>query len=189
LWTGGLLLVGALVGIAAFAHREPPGAAGQTDGRPIQVAEDGYVSSDTCRACHPGQYDSWHTSFHRSMTQVATPDTVQADFDGTRVADVAGRPMLLQRRGTEFWAEFDDPDSGRLGPPSRITPASVMHHRLASSQVTGIAPTAVAWSASFQAPMSSPNGDGCRARWFLRPTTDHPSVGHGNWNAMCINRT
>src|SRR5438105_2957671 len=98
LWTGGVLLVGALVGIAAFAPREPPGAAGQTDGRPIQVAEEGYVSSDTCRACHPAQYASWHTSFHRTMTQVATPDTVQAEFDGTRVADVAGRPMMLQRR-------------------------------------------------------------------------------------------
>ena len=82
--------------------REPPGAAGQTDGRPIQVAEEGYVSSETCRACHPAQYASWHTSFHRSMTQVATADRsgpIQRHSGRRRgrkahVAAAAGRRVL-----------------------------------------------------------------------------------------------
>ena len=38
------------------------------------------------------------------MTQVATPDTVVADFDGVTVDDVHGRPMTLDARGREFWA-------------------------------------------------------------------------------------
>ncbi|MDB6126984.1 MAG: c-type cytochrome precursor [Verrucomicrobia bacterium] len=42
--------------------------------RPIKVTADDYVSSDTCRACHPGNYASWHASFHRTMTQVANPE-------------------------------------------------------------------------------------------------------------------
>src|SRR5690242_13195323 len=37
------------------------------EGRP-----DGYVSSQKCQACHPGQYASWHQSFHRTMTQFAS---------------------------------------------------------------------------------------------------------------------
>jgi formate-dependent nitrite reductase cytochrome c552 subunit len=183
-----LLLAGALVGIAAVALREPSGADRRIDGRPTQVAEDGYVSSDTCRACHPAQYESWHTSFHRSMTQVATPDTVRAGFDGVRVADVAGRPMLLQRRGREFWAEFDDPDSGRLRPPARISRQVVM--------VTGSHNQQVYWYRTDHGRIVGQLPGTyiiAERRWmprtmvFLRPSADHPPSATGNWNAMCIN--
>ena len=34
------------------------------------------MTSNTCRACHLDNYASWHASFHRTMTQVATPATV-----------------------------------------------------------------------------------------------------------------
>ena len=37
------------------------------------------------------QYSTWHGSYHRTMTQVATPETVRADFDGVTVAGVHGR--------------------------------------------------------------------------------------------------
>ena len=47
------------------------------------------------------------------MTQVATPQTVRADFDGVQISDEHGGPMVLGRRGSEFWAEFDDPDWDR----------------------------------------------------------------------------
>ena len=106
----------------------------QVTNRPIAVTEDGYVSSTTCQACHPAQYDTWAGSFHRTMTQVATPDTVRADFDSVTVSDVEGDPMHLDRRGDEFWAEFDDP--GWEGPPEdrpRISRQIVMitgsHHQ------------------------------------------------------------
>src|SRR5687767_467947 len=77
---------------------------------PIQIPEDGYTSSATCRACHPAQYASWHRSYHRTMTQVASADSVAADFDNVTVADVHGRPMTLTRSGRQFRAAFDDPD-------------------------------------------------------------------------------
>ena len=38
-------------------------------------------------------------------------ETVRADFDGVRVPVWGRLPMLLEREGPEFWAEFDDPDS------------------------------------------------------------------------------
>ena len=53
--------------------------------RPIQVLRDGYVSSIRCRTCHPQQYASWHASYHRTMTQVATPETVATTFDGVEL--------------------------------------------------------------------------------------------------------
>jgi formate-dependent nitrite reductase cytochrome c552 subunit len=90
--------------------RQPPD-------RPIEVASDRYVSSRTCRACHPSQYASWHASYHRTMTQAATPQSVAASFDGVRVNAGA---MTLERRGDALWAEFDDPDA----PPSPSALAS-----------------------------------------------------------------
>src|SRR5688500_8972952 len=42
---------------------------------PIPERPGGYVGSNRCQACHPREYASWHESYHRTMTQVATPDT------------------------------------------------------------------------------------------------------------------
>lgn len=74
------------------------------EGRP-----DGYVSSDQCQACHPHEYSSWHQSYHRTMTQVAGPESVQANFDNVRL-EWNGDTYVLERRGDEFWAEMPDPD-------------------------------------------------------------------------------
>lgn len=41
--------------------------------RPIQVPVDGFVGSDACKSCHVRNHRTWHTSYHRSMTQLATP--------------------------------------------------------------------------------------------------------------------
>ena len=90
---------------------EPQPAEHAVTNRPNQVVEAEFTSSNTCRACHPSQYASWHASYHRTMTQVASPDTVVADFDNVTVVHVHGRPMTLERRGREFWATFDDPDA------------------------------------------------------------------------------
>jgi Zn-finger protein len=86
--------------------------------RPIEVASERYVSSQTCRACHPSQYASWHASYHRTMTQVATPQSVAASFDGVRVEPGA---MMLEERGDQLWAEFEDPDGGQTPFSPRTT--------------------------------------------------------------------
>ena len=90
--------------------------------RPAEIRADGFVSSQACRSCHPRQYATWHESYHRTMAQVATPQTVAASFDNVRVDEVPGGPMRLEVRGGELWAEFDDPDlrpSGDLRPTGR----------------------------------------------------------------------
>jgi predicted CXXCH cytochrome family protein len=69
----------------------------------------GYVSSDQCQACHPLEYSSWHQTYHRTMTQRAGSESVQANFDNVRL-EWNGDPYLLQKRGDEFWAELPDPD-------------------------------------------------------------------------------
>jgi len=76
---------------------------------PRETPHSGYVSSDQCASCHPGPHQSWHDSFHRRMTQKATPEAVLGDFDH-REFTVDGHPIRLERRGDEFWAEMVDPD-------------------------------------------------------------------------------
>ena len=75
---------------------------------PRQGHPGGYVTSERCQACHPQQYQSWHRSFHRTMTQVATPETARARFEGT--LHLANESYQLEQRGGEFWVEMVDPD-------------------------------------------------------------------------------
>ena len=65
---------------------------------PQQTRDQGYVSSDTCRACHAAQYESWHASYHRSMTQVATPEAIAAP----------ARNVSLEGGNRRFDVRFED---------------------------------------------------------------------------------
>jgi len=68
-----------------------------------------YVSSANCRSCHPSQYASWHRSYHRTMTQVASPETVRGNFTNV-VLRFDGDEYRFERRGDQFWVELVDPD-------------------------------------------------------------------------------
>src|SRR5262245_60426469 len=63
-------LVAMVVAIAAEI-REP------VDLRPVP-----YARSGSCQPCHPDHYDSWHRTFHRTMTQIASSASVLGDVDG-----------------------------------------------------------------------------------------------------------
>ena len=69
----------------------------------------GYVSSDTCRSCHPNQHASWHMSYHRTMTQYATPESVRGNFDHPPLEHLDS-PIQLERIKDEYWVELQDPD-------------------------------------------------------------------------------
>ena len=115
----GLAFVLALTAIAATStlaprHAEPGSLQDPTaQGRPVKAEELGYVSSETCRSCHPREYATWHRSFHRTMTQVVGPDTVLSDWDTTLT--IRGRDYHLYRVGEEFWVDMVDPQFGERG--------------------------------------------------------------------------
>src|SRR5437660_10772810 len=110
----------AAAALAAAIARERVEREGTVTDRPAQAARDGYESSSACRACHPSEYASWHASFHRTMTQIASPETVAASFDNVSVSDVVGEFMRLEIRGQQLWAEFDDPDRVGAGVEPRV---------------------------------------------------------------------
>jgi cytochrome c552 len=198
--TENLLLPAAALAVAAglaggaFALSGAPAAERTVAIRPIQTPGGGYVSSDTCRACHPGEYASWHASFHRTMTQIAAPDTVATPFDGVTIEVIPGEPIRLDERGRELWAEFADPDDrpssdpGRNGgaPGARITRQIVM--------TTGSHNQQIYWYATGgsrvlgQLPAIWLTGE---RRWIPRraaimsPPGAHVSE-TGAWNGVCI---
>ena len=61
----------------------------------------GYVGSQECRSCHEDQFGSWHRSYHRTMTQIAAIDAVQADFHDVTLTNEGVR-FVLNRDGDEF---------------------------------------------------------------------------------------
>lgn len=107
----GLLCVVGLLSVAWRAERRQTARVENEALRaevPHLERDGGYVSSDACRACHPDQYESWHDSWHRTMTQLASPDTVIAPFDGVKL-ESRGRTYRLEREGDTFWVEMVDP--------------------------------------------------------------------------------
>jgi predicted CXXCH cytochrome family protein len=106
---GLLALGGALAALwlwgSASAQPPPP----SSDSIRVEPPPAGYTSSAACRSCHPSEYQSWHDSYHRSMTEAASPTSVRAPWQGT-LRDEQGRPYRLFRREDQFWVELPDPD-------------------------------------------------------------------------------
>ncbi len=64
-----------------------------------------YAGSRQCQSCHPAAYASWAKSYHRTMTQAVTPDTVLANFDDVTLS-YEGRTYRAFRRGDRFFVDL-----------------------------------------------------------------------------------
>lgn len=95
----------------AASFRELPIAEEDVAFRPIAVPGDGYVTSASCQSCHPREYATWHGSYHRSMTQVASPESVLGDFDGVRL-ELHGASYRLDHDDEVYWIDFETPAPG-----------------------------------------------------------------------------
>jgi hypothetical protein len=180
---GRLIAVGAVAAAFAFAidvvaSRSRPMAEREVRGRPIEVAANSYVSSTTCRACHPSQYASWHASFHRTMTQVATSETIVGDFESIdpRLAD------HLVRRGDKFFVRFGPKDSP-LAQEHPIVMTTGSHHYQAYWYEGGqgrrvkLVPAVYLIEDQRWIP---------RDAAFLTPPNTQAATLIGEWNANCI---
>lgn len=127
------------------AEQEPQDA--DSDGPPRAALpwprEDSqFITSQGCSECHPDQYASWHASYHRTMTQPLTAETVKADFDDVSL-ELRGHEYRLNREGDKFWVELPELDYSNLSKPptGRIKRQLVMstgsHHLQAFWMATG----------------------------------------------------
>jgi hypothetical protein len=90
-------MAAALALAAGVLYPRPRLSAGRSippPGEPGHGTVLGYIGSSACAGCHPGEHASFRRTFHRTMTQRATPDAVRAPLaDGH-----------LSARGDEVWA-------------------------------------------------------------------------------------
>ena len=67
--------------------------------RPVVVRSEGYLGSESCKKCHEDYYQSWHASYHRTMTQPITPATAPAAIiDGSVRGGGADVPVQPSQR-------------------------------------------------------------------------------------------
>ena len=153
--------------------------------RPIEVLSDGYVGSGTCGGCHSRNHETWYASYHRTMTQVASPETVIGDFGSVRL-DHGGRTYRLERDKEGFWVEIDSSEPSPERQPSR------QRHQIALT--TGSHHMQVYWypiggRALEIVPFIYLKNE---KRWiprhagFLKPRPLVPLVETGRWNRVCI---
>jgi hypothetical protein len=110
-----LALTGGAVALIAPTRR---GGAAPPPSKPGPSTGAEWVGSAACLPCHPGEYASFSRTYHRTMTQVASPSTVLAPLDGRPLRLEDGRIVRLERRGDEVWATLPDPDDVIAGIPA-----------------------------------------------------------------------
>src|ERR1051325_5931225 len=107
-------------------------ASGDTaDWLPSQGRPGGYVTSETCKSCHKDEYDSWHRSFHRTMTQYAEETAVKADFNNVKL-HFRGETFTLEKQFGQYWAKISEDGPAQKGSDEKDQPL-----RLPIGMVTG----------------------------------------------------
>src|SRR5687768_924549 len=94
-WLPALLAAGVAIAAVCYWRFAPdrkdpfptpaPAPAAAADPPPILMGRAEYASSQACAKCHADQHKSWHDSYHRTMTQVAGPNSVVPSFDNVHL--------------------------------------------------------------------------------------------------------
>ena len=155
---------------------------------------EGFVRSETCASCHPREHQSWFKSFHRSMTQVASPETVLGNFDDVEL-EWAGLRYKLSRDQEGFFVEMDDPlGRSRLGPAQQMFGMARPRVKARVGLLTGAHHMQVCWAPTglgktqILIPFAWLNAD---QRWvpFDQTFLRDPEMPHSAqvWNGSCVN--
>jgi hypothetical protein len=189
-WRASGALLGASIATIAtttmFATNGQPTPELEITERPIEEPIGGYVGSAACRSCHPEEHDTWHDSYHRTMTQVASRKTVLGDFADVEF-DVKGKHYKLSQEGDDYWVELDDPFAAEGGEALRV--------RRRISMTTGSHNMQAYWFESEigrvlgQLPLSWQVEE---KRWitrdasFVLPPDEQHTLQLSSWNWVCV---
>ena len=152
---------------------------------PQATATNGYAGSASCRDCHPDQHESWHKSYHRTMTQLADARTVQARFNNVVLTNDGNR-FTLTSQSNELWVHIERaaaPNSDRVHPEAvdaRVSLVTGSHHMQVFWLPNGMGNCQIGFPFTWLIP---------EQRWvprnstFLRP----PDAVHRSetWNIVC----
>jgi hypothetical protein len=181
---GNVLLLAAFLAAVTTAvwHDLRRTRAAPPDNRPIQAKEGSYLTSNSCRACHPGNYGSWHTSFHRTMTQVATPETLIPKTPVTEL-EFAGRQYRLERTTKKILVSSRSLGESAFGPPREVVVLTGSHNLQILWTETGQGRTLEQFPFAYiiAEKMWSPV-----TQTFLMPPETKEAYSIGSWNGACM---
>lgn len=152
---------------------------------PVVNRPSGYVGSGSCLACHPHQHATWSASYHRTMTQLATPETVTGNFDHVPL-QLDGKRYVLKRDGERFLVEMEHPLVKQGTRPLRVhfplTMTTGSHHMqlywypIGQSRIMGLLPFIYLHEEQRWIP---------RRAAFLFPPGSEQEAPFGRWNETC----
>lgn len=187
-WPNLLAITGLVwaVGMTTLSLIRASDAANGPANRPVkaQVAPD-MVTSDSCRACHPGNYASWHASYHRTMTQVAKPANFATEMDGLEFTH-NNRDYRVDREDQKYVVRWKPAGAAKsaYADPRQIVLLTGSHIMQVFWLETGDRRTLG------QFPFAYLIGE---AKWapvkdtFLTPPGMDDVYSKGDWNSACIN--
>ena len=146
--------------------------------QPVALSSVEYTGSASCRSCHPVHHATWYRTFHRTMTQPASPSSVVADF-GNASYTYQGITSRFTRDGDRFYIET----LGRNGAMQRFPIVLTVGSRRVQQYVTR------AGNQHLRLPLA---WNITERRWFhLNGGFLHPDGSNFNthtavWDANCI---
>ena len=155
---------------------------------PYRRSDNEYAGSNSCKECHTDEHKSWHDSYHRSMTQIVSPESVKANFNGQSLT-FEGERFTMHKRGEEYWTTIESIEAANNNPNGKDPNA--VHIRM--GMVTGSHHMQVFWLPGMMGnlqigfPFSWLIED---KRWAPRNSLfirdPHTVISKENWNMNCI---
>jgi hypothetical protein len=182
LWTATIAGLGLAILATTLVVRDVWHPVPTPGNRPIASREANYVTSNSCRACHPGNYASWHASFHRTMTQVATPATLISEARNVELT-YAGRDYRLERKQDKLFVSERASGETDYGPPAEVVLLTGSHTLQILWTETGQGRTLA------QFPFAYIIGEKMWApvtQTFLMPPGTKEAYSIGAWNGACM---
>ena len=151
--------------------------------RPTIARTDGYIGSDACQKCHEDYYQSWHASFHRTMTQEVTVDTFPRGTIG-RTVSLMGQRYKFTSQGDNVFVEFSDPVAGGKRLNRQLILMTGSHHAHVFWYDAGFEGTPAQMQIMY---LIKEKRWIPRKSFFLRPPSMEKENELGRWNEICSN--
>jgi hypothetical protein len=173
-------LIAPLAAFAALRFGFDPVA--KEAGGPLIHRDGGFIGSNACRACHAEHFESWQRTFHRTMTQLASAQSVVGAFDG-RTVNYAGKSARPFMRDGRYFMELPRAEGGTREAEVALTVGSRRYQQYFEREARGndfaFVRLPILWHIEAQ-------------RWlhmntvFLNPDSEDWDEHRSTWNSNCI---
>ncbi len=149
-------------------------------GKAVLASDFSYVKSQTCRACHEAQYDSWQDSHHAWSMRPATTDNVLGDFNNAAFSTPNQKAIFTRTANTFQVAITENDASSRTFEILYTVGVTPLQQYIVQTEPGKLQTLNFAWDTDSK-------------KWFHLQPEIQPEQGDGlhwtgayqNWNSRC----